>query len=211
LFVCYSAGKQGSYQSLSQLEDSPFQEDKQDPSEKSFELTLPGDGYQPCDINREDSVSSLDELLGSKKRSKKTNNKTQAKETLQKNGITKTEEKPEKRSNLLEVPTLSFEPRRLGIDKSLVADKWKSEPVLCEPKKEERRPKFNLKLGSVPDIPGESSQEEPSPKLQARTRSREDLRTRAVLGYLDIEVPDFSRIVRLYVSSSFTGNTCCLG
>ena len=82
-------------------------------------------------------MSSLDELLGRKKK-KKTTKKSQSKEAL--SSTVKNSENPDENpsmvDNHLKVPTLNYEPRRRNVEKSLVADKWKSEPVLCEPKEE---------------------------------------------------------------------------
>lgn len=99
---------------------------------------------------------------------------------------------------------MKYEPRRRSVDKSLVADKWKSEPVLCEPKEE--TPKATLKLGSVPDIPAESLLPSGhSPKALKKPTSVDEIRTRAIMGHVNFEVPDVSRIIRMYISSTFTG------
>jgi hypothetical protein len=167
------------------------------------------------------SVSSLDELLGKKEKPSKKKIKREEKETLNSvkkqggNDATKPEniainfqsDKQRGGSNI-DLKTLDREPRRLNAVKPLVADKWKSEPLLSEPKNEKLKIPVIKKLGSVPDVAVEPTDQAASVKTVEHAhkhKTMESLRTHIFMGHFNVKVPRIAKIVRLYVSTTFTG------
>lgn len=222
-----SSGNQGSYQSLSKLGDDVPDDEQINSPDKSYNLSLPQDEStaDPLLIKEpmHGSASSLDELLGKKEKPlKKNNSKKEEKESVnsfkkqKKNDNTKPEDvginfqsaENKLTGSNIEFKTLDREPRRLDAGKPLVADKWKSEPLLNEPKNEKPKLPAIKKLGSVPDVAVEPVNQTASVRTLEHTqkpKTVEALRAHVFMGHLNVKVPKIARMVRLYVSTTFTG------